>query len=165
MEVKISSKKPSFRYLWHWHVLHWSVSPVWTSFPHSPSCVSSWSVCSLCERISNAAPSTGTVNFPDTINVAGRPYCPRVFAPCMLGLLLVAQELYSAMGRQEQGEKVDECLLVNLEIEAVVFFSVSSIAGFNSSKSQGCLRYVVQWQDSSWASGEIHAGVEEQIWA
>jgi len=58
--------------------------------------------------------------------------------------LLVAQELYSAMGRQEQGEKVDECLLVNLEIPAVVFFSVSSIAGFNSFKSQGCLRYVVQ---------------------
>lgn len=51
----------------------------------------------------------------------------------MLGLLLVAQELYSAIGRQEQGEKVDECLLVNLEIPAVVFFSVSSIAGFNSS--------------------------------
>jgi len=48
------------------------------------------------------------------------------------------------MGRQEQGEKVDECLLVNLEIPAVVFFSVSSIAGFNSFKSQGCLRYVVQ---------------------
>lgn len=90
-------------------------------------------MCCFCEGISNAALSTGTVNFPDTVNVAGRPCCPRIFPPCLLGLLLVAQELYSAMGRQEQGEKLNEYLLVNLEIPAVVFFSVYSIEGFNSS--------------------------------